>query len=227
MTETSELLIKNDAELDWAALPARDELKHRNAGYLGNSLMADMSFYIASDGVSIPAHKLIVAAGSPVLEKFVHGSGQLVSASPVITVTGISSPGFFEVLRYLYTDTAKLNTENACEILHIAHYYDLPYLEDLCAAKISGFMNVNNVCAVFESMYAMNNLLTDQCLEVIKIETGTLLKNGDLINMCLPALEMALQTNPLNISCELDIFNAMIRWSALVKEIVCLPQERT
>lgn len=213
MTETSDLLIKNDEELDWQRLPMRDELKQRNVGYLGNSLMADMSFYIASDAVSIPAHKLIVAAGSPVLEKFVHGSGQLVSASPVITVTGISSQGFFEVLRYLYTDTAKLNAENACEILHIAHYYDLAYLEDLCSAKISGFMNVNNVCAVFESMYAMNNLLTDQCLEVIKIETITLLKNGDLINMCIPALEMALQINPLNVKCELDIFNAMIRWS--------------
>lgn len=213
MTETTDLLIKNDEELDWQRLPMRDELKHRNAGYLGNSLMADMSFYIVSDGVSLPAHKLIVAAGSPVLEKFVHGSGQLVLASPVITVTGISSHGFFEVLRYLYTDTAKLNAENACEILHIAHYYDLAYLEDLCSAKISGFMNVNNVCAIFESMYAMNNLLTDQCLEVIKIETGTLLMNGDLINMRIPALKMALQTNPLNVECELEIFTAMIRWS--------------
>lgn len=114
MTETTDLLIKNDEELDWQRLPLRDELKHRNVGYLGNSLMADMSFYIVSDGVSIPAHKLIVAAGSPVLEKFVHGSGQLVSASPVISVTGISSQGFFEVLRYLYTDTAILNAENAC-----------------------------------------------------------------------------------------------------------------
>lgn len=59
----------------------------------------------------------------------------------------------------------------------------------------------------------MHNLLTDQCLEVIKIETGTLLKNGDLIDMRIPALEMALKINPLNVGSELDIFNAMIRWS--------------
>lgn len=61
-----------------------------------------MSIYVEKDGVSIPAHRLIVGAASAVLEAVVYGTGTLPGTDslperPTMTVKDCSAKHFHEV----------------------------------------------------------------------------------------------------------------------------------
>lgn len=80
-------------------------LNKRFAHLIGSPNGADFWFDIQLDNKRIPAHKLFVAAGSDVLRKIIFGSeGCTSQAVESTTVDDITSIGFREILRYLYTD---------------------------------------------------------------------------------------------------------------------------
>lgn len=79
----------------------------RFAHLIGSPFGADFWFTIQDDGSRIPAHKMIVSAGSKVLWNIVYGTGTsnaFMKAVDDTIVEEISSASFLEVLRYLYTD---------------------------------------------------------------------------------------------------------------------------
>lgn len=72
---------------------------------------ADFHFIILNDGGRrIPAHKLIVGAGSGELHRIVYGAAwQTVGTGNTNEVDDCSTEAFVEVLRYLYTDEVSIS----------------------------------------------------------------------------------------------------------------------
>lgn len=93
------------ADIDWTNWTKethRFENRLQDA-YMGKALHADMSFYVESDRETIPAHSLIIAAASEVLERLIYGSGTLVNDDRLVTVPNCPLNEFNVLLRYLYT----------------------------------------------------------------------------------------------------------------------------
>lgn len=185
----------------------------RNSEFVGNECFADMTFYIEQENIEIPAHRIIVATASNVLEKFINGTGSIGSTAR-ITVTDISSKDFLEVLRYIYTDDINITETNALPILRVANYLYLPYLEELCVEMITSTMNIGNVCTLFENTYKLNSVLGRKCIQLIQSKTELLMKNGSLTSIDQDALSEILKKDKLNIKKEKDIFEALLSWAS-------------
>lgn len=74
--------------------------------YMGKTLQSDMTFFLESDSTLIPAHTLIVAASSVVLERLIHGTGTIVNTDRVVKVPDCPAAEFQILLYYIYTGKA-------------------------------------------------------------------------------------------------------------------------
>lgn len=89
--------------IDWKNR-SNGKFKNRFAdAYLGKELGTDMTFFIESENISIPAHSLIIAAASEVLDKLICGTGDIVNEERVVSVPNCTSKEFNILLHYLYT----------------------------------------------------------------------------------------------------------------------------
>lgn len=184
----------------------------RNAPLIASPLFADMLFYIEQDAVDIPAHRIIVSTASPVLDKFLSGTGTL-PASDRITVSDISAEHFREVLRYLYTDEIDIDANNALEVLRCANYFDLADLEDKCVKTVLRTLTIYNVCALYPQTYQLSERLAAKCVQLMQAKTDWLLDNGELLAMPPAAFAEILKLDQLNVRSEKSVYVALLRWA--------------
>lgn len=71
--------------------------------YLGKAVLSDMSFLVELDNISIPAHAIIIASASSVLERCIFGTGSIVNTERVVRIRDCPTDDFKVLLRYLYT----------------------------------------------------------------------------------------------------------------------------
>lgn len=100
-----QFISRSDTQIDWTShTDGTNEFCNRFAdAFLGNTLYSDMSFFLEMDNTTIPAHALIVSAASPVLDRCINGSGNLVNNDRVIRVPDCPGAEFNVMLRYIYT----------------------------------------------------------------------------------------------------------------------------
>lgn len=94
-----------ESQIDWSnqQMSTCKFVERLAVAYLDNSLHSDMSFYVDWENISVPAHSLIVAAASPVLERCVYGTGDIVNKERIIHVRNCTLAEFYVLLRYIYT----------------------------------------------------------------------------------------------------------------------------
>lgn len=102
-----EFALRSDTQIDWTNhTNGTNDFTNRLAdAFMGNTLFSDMTFFLESDRISIPAHSLIVSAASPVLDRCLNGTGTgtIINTDRIITVPDCALDEFKVMLRYIYT----------------------------------------------------------------------------------------------------------------------------
>ncbi|KAJ2947257.1 hypothetical protein O0L34_g16966 [Tuta absoluta] len=197
---------------------------------------ADCTFQFESSagaGVkgSLEAHKLILAMASPVFAAMFYGFvGD--KESPVI-IRDIDLPTFSNLLKYIYTDKVQniSNVEAAISLYKAANKYILVHLERACLEYLFKALNPNNVCQVYElaCFFGKNleqprppamsetpqcckgeNLLVEKCLELFATRTRNVLKGYSFQNADISTVKKIVSMDTLDITSEIDLFNAII-----------------
>lgn len=184
----------------------------RNHAFVSSAQYSDMHFHIEQENIDIPAHRVIVASASPVLDKLINGSGKLESSTR-IRVSDITANDFREILRYIYTDEVRITQQSALATLRVANYFDLGYVEERCVEVILSSLNTRNVCAVYSSAYQLNAKLAQKCVQLIQSKTDVLITNGTFATMDSAALKDILRLDQMNVKHEKDIFEALLKWA--------------
>lgn len=217
------LLVRNEPSIDWTCPKnARFNFGLRLANaFLANEWLADVFFYLPKEDRTIPAHSLILAAASPVLERFCFkNDGSSVtggSNSPIFTMPNDLPVDTFEiVLRFIYTGIVAegdLNASNAKSIAQVAEYLDLRELQAKCWAIIEKGLTTENVCSVFDECYSLDFAIRKTCLTMMQHNTRTILNNGTAMRMSNKALADFLKSDSLDISDESELVAPMIVWA--------------
>ena len=98
----------------------------------------------AKDGVELKAHKLILAARSPVFEKmFEHDMKEVKEG--LVDVLDFDSIVMKEMLRYIYCYEIKGLQNIAHELVYAADKYQLDDLKEVCVEEIISLLSVDNV----------------------------------------------------------------------------------
>lgn len=126
------------------------------------SKFSDVKLFIVpkeseSTAVEFPAHKVILAARSPVFAKmFEHDMQE--SANNRVKIDDIQPNIFKEVLTYIYTgQVPKFNGKTMVyELLYAADKYQLDHLKSLCERQLISTLNFQNAARIIQFAHLHN-----------------------------------------------------------------------
>jgi len=125
----------------------RQEMLHTLNSFRKSQTFCDV--FLVADNFRLPAHKVVLAASSPVfkasfMSELAGGDEFKVDLPEFIPETKIIE----ELLNYAYTGEAEISDDNAEELLVIADYFDIPSLKETCAEFLMINLKPSNCLAI-------------------------------------------------------------------------------
>ena len=110
----------------------------------------DMSFtdleIHAAGGVIFPAHKFVLAAGSPAFSAMLQSEGFAENKTNILEIDDLVPPVVKEMLRFLYTDRVEKMDQLAKDLLVAADKYLIDSLKSNCQLALAETLTVENCC---------------------------------------------------------------------------------
>ena len=184
---------------------------------LNNDRLSDVKFVAAnSNGESeskqvIPAHKFILAIGSPVFEAMFYG--ELAETKDTIELPDCDNESLLELFRYMYSDELNLSGSNVMGVLYLAKKYIVPSLTNKCVEYLKEKLDPSNVFSIlpFAQKYE-EKALVDRCWMVIENHTEAAVKSEAFETIERSLLEEVVARDNLSIK-EVSLFQAVDRWA--------------
>ena len=196
-------------------------ISERTRFIFNNELLSDVKFIVpASNSESesqkiIPAHKFVLAIGSPVF--YAMFFGEMAETKNSIELPDCEYESLLELFRYLYTDEVNLSGSNVMHILYLAKKYMLPSLADKCSAYLHENLEASNVFSILPHAKKFDDQdLENRCWEVIEKHTEEAVTADEFVTLDRSLVESVVKKKVLNVK-EAELFKAVDRWAA--KEI--------
>ncbi|XP_008548709.1 uncharacterized protein LOC103572081 [Microplitis demolitor] len=115
-----------------------------------SQLFSDVTLTI--EGHDLPAHKIILAAHSPVFAKMLTADTRELK-NRIIEITNIKAESLADMLTFFYTGRTKgaENVNNALQMLEVANIYQVNKLKSVCEATLLRLMTVDNVLRIVDA----------------------------------------------------------------------------
>lgn len=184
-----------------------------------NELLSDIEFQLKKTSgaeIKIPAHKVILAASSPVFEKMFVGDQQ---HGPIVKIPDISVDAFVEFLQFFYLTDIDLTTKNIADVFKLVKKYDVSAYWPICEKFVEETIAPEHSGLYYElslrynlSEYLVKRFESTVCEELIQhFKSDTPVKHNYFI------MKNILKSNKLACK-ELTVFNGVILWvSTLLK----------
>ena len=196
-------------------------ISERTRFIFNNELLSDVKFIVpASNSESesqkiIPAHKFVLAIGSPVF--YAMFFGEMAETKNSIELPDCEYESLLELFRYLYTDDVNLTGSNVMHVLYLAKKYMLPSLADKCSAYLHENLRASNVFSILPHAKKFDDQdLENRCWEVIEKHTEEAVTSDEFVTLERSLVESVVKKEVLNVK-ETELFKAVDRWAT--KEI--------
>ena len=196
-------------------------ISERTTFIFNNELLSDVKFIVpASNSESesqkvIPAHKFVLAIGSPVF--YAMFFGEMAETENSIELPDCEYESLLELFRYLYTDEVNLTASNVMHVLYLAKKYMLPSLADKCSAYLQENLEASNVFSILPYAKKFDDQdLESRCWEVIEKHTEGAVTSDEFVTLERSLVESVVKKKVLKVK-EAELFKAVDRWAT--KEI--------
>ena len=191
-------------------------ISQRTKYIFNTALLSDVKFIArVSNGESesqvIPAHKLVLAIGSPVF--FAMFYGQMTDTRDSIELPDCEYEALLELFRFIYSDEVELTGSNVMNVLYLAKKYLVPSLAEKCAEFLRKNLDASNVFAILPHAQKFEDKdLEDRCWEVVDVHTEEALASDDFVVAERSLVESVVKRERLNVM-EVELFKAVNRWA--------------
>ena len=196
-------------------------ISERTTFIFNNELLSDVKFIVPASNCesespkTIPAHKFVLAIGSPVF--YAMFFGEMAETKNSIELPDCEYESLLELLRYLYTDEVNLSGSNVMHVLYLAKKYMLPSLAGKCSAYLHENLGASNVFSILPHAKKFDDQdLENRCWEVIEKHTEKAVTSDEFVTLDRSLVESVVKKKLLNVK-EAELFKAVDRWAT--KEI--------
>lgn len=178
-----------------------------------NEDTADVFFTFEVDDYvrRVPAHKNILASGSPVFKAMFYSD--LKEKSDVKLVDATPS-GFIHFLALFYSNEMNITSQHVAEIAYLTNKYDVSEGLEICEEFMLEHTTVSELCDhLFLAIKFNLNQLRTYCETEIRAKPNEIFKSDSFLNITLNMLKLVLQLGDHKCN-EVDILNACIAWAA-------------
>lgn len=207
---------------NWQAL--RPTIRERSAYLFNNELLSDVNFVVKTSSnenddqcsakkskMVIPAHKFVLAIGSPVF--FAMFYGELAEKKDSIDVVDCEYESLLELFRFLYSDEVKFNPDNVMRVLYLAKKYLVPALVDKCIEHLGQILDGSNVFSTMDcSRIFDEKKLMENCWCAVDKYAEDAVKSSSFITIEKSVLEALVERDTLMIK-EVELFKAVDKWA--------------
>ena len=159
----------------------------------------------------IPAHKFVLAIGSPVF--YAMFFGEMAETKNSIELPDCEYESLLELFRYLYTDVVNLSGSNVMHVLYLAKKYMLPSLADKCSSYLRENLEASNVFSILpHAMKFDDQDLKNRCWKVIEKHTEEAVTSDEFVTLERSLVESVMKKEVLNVK-EAELFKAVDRWA--------------
>ncbi|XP_065888362.1 BTB/POZ domain-containing protein 9-like isoform X2 [Dysidea avara] len=165
-----------------------------------------------SDGGSVSAHRVIVAAGSPVFHAMLYGNMKE-SSQKEIDLPNVDTATLNMLFFFIYTGHVQTTLEKRCYLLQAARYFAIDKLIKLCSNSIGNVLDLDNFSSVVEfAVEHKFDFLLERCLKFIETEAKKVVFTEGFISLRLTVVLTVTKSSKLKIG-ELNLFLAIVEWS--------------
>ncbi|XP_044732113.1 BTB/POZ domain-containing protein 2-like [Chrysoperla carnea] len=211
-TSSNATIASNDGLVDnWQA--SREKVSERFGYLFNNEKLADIHFIVGkcTKQQRIPAHKLVLSAGSVVFEAMF--SGPLATTSDEMELPDVEPLAFLTFLKFIYSDVVQICQETVMSTLYIAKKYYVSALERHCVDFLKSNLNANNAFLLLTQARLFDEpQLAELCLDTIDKNTKDAIAADGFTDIDLDTLIVVLERNTLLIE-EFKLFEAIERWT--------------
>jgi len=155
-------------------LPVSTAYSSQMRAMVNDDEFSDVTFMVENQ--PIHAHRAILAQRC---EHFaaMFRSGMRESVEKMVSIPDISRQVFLMLLEYLYTDSVKIDVENAIELYIASDIYQLERLRDMCCTVVKRNLNAENSAPLLQSAAdAHCHILKDACMAYVVANFDTVSK---------------------------------------------------
>ena len=185
--------------------------------YIFNTaLLSDVKFIVPmtngeSESKVIPAHKLVLAIGSPVF--FAMFCGQMADTRDSIELPDCEYESLLELFRFIYSDEVKLTGSNVMHVLYLAKKYLVPSLAERCVEFLRKNLDASNAFSILSHAQKFKEKdLENRCWQVVEVQTEEALASDDFVVIERSLVESVVKREKLNVK-EVELFKAVDRWA--------------
>lgn len=159
------------------------------------------------------AHKLILAASSPVFHTMFFGPISEKGLIETIVVSDTSASVFREFLQFFYLNEVYLTIENVEGVTRLAEKYEVHDCLQICTEFLAEHTSIDSVCLAYQLAINRNNEKLMRTFEkIISIFPLKVFKSNGFLNCKQIVLKHILQLDYLLCE-EIDVLNACLRWA--------------
>ena len=193
-------------------------ISERTKFIFNNELLSDVKFIVPASNINesesrkmIPAHKFVLAIGSPVFCAMFYG--KMAESTDSITLPDCEYDSLLEFFRYLYSDEVNLTGSNVMHVLYLAKKYMVPSLVDKCSEYLRDNLEAANVFSILPHAKKFEDKdLEDGCWAVIEKHTDEAVSSEEFVTLEKSLVESFVKREVLNIK-EVELFKAVDLWA--------------
>ncbi len=173
---------------------------------------ADVHFLFDVNGEEkkLPAHKYLLAIGSPVFQRMFYGD---LKEEGDVTISDASVEAFEEFLQFFYLTDVALTIENAPEILNLVNKYAAVECFPICEKFLLQNLTMDSVCWALNLASIFDRTEFHQSLLKKVMDAPREVFSSESFKECtMDTLKMILECESLNCQ-EAEVFDACIAWS--------------
>ncbi|XP_042865057.1 kelch-like protein 41 [Penaeus japonicus] len=167
------------------------------------------------DGLTLKAHRLILAMNSPVFDKMLYSNEDRPNCILPIDYPLHDDPpeAFAWLLGYMYSGEPNLpSVPMALEVSVLATKYQMGALKTICSEYLKEHLNNVNVLKVYDAAVQLENAdLVHRCLQIARSTTEDVFSTHQMRLLSKPALAHLLANYVTNTS-EVQIFKGIMAW---------------
>jgi len=179
---------------------------------------ADCWFIVGKEKKRIPAHRLVLAASSPLFEAMLYPnpdfpketSQQALTGPMEISLPKIDPGAFQQFLKCIYSDKLELDASNIQEFVALGKKYAIDKLQVICADFMEADVTIENVLELFQ---IAPSLLDDKefGLKFIEEHADEVLEQEAFERLSKSRVMTILEDDNLGVD-EWPLFQAVLRW---------------
>lgn len=178
---------------------------------LNQEFLADVKFQFP-DGTTLFAHSFILCLWSP---EFYGNFKQSIGVMKLILNDDIPSNTFLQFLKFLYTNTIDITSDNVADLLKLSMKYKINILENKCKCIMMNDVDPENACKwLLSSIQEKWTEIQKLILDFISNNFIAVLNSEAFLNVSENAFKLIIQMDPVSHVNEFDIFQCAIKWAS-------------